>query len=114
MKTSTPLTAWRAVHRQSGTAFQADLFMEILYPRASSPSSSMHLGYSWCCLPGNNEQAKLELSIIIYSLFTIHSIIGTKYKRYSISQWDTASFFLDFFQECYFIEISKVINQYYY
>ena len=63
MKTSTPLTAWRAVHRQSGTAFQADLFMEILYPRAFSPSSSMHLGYSWCCLPGNNEQAKLELII---------------------------------------------------
>ena len=24
MKTSTPLTVWRTVHRQSGTAFQAD------------------------------------------------------------------------------------------
>ena len=41
-----PITAWRAVHRQSGTAFQADLLMNALYPRASSTSSSMHLGYA--------------------------------------------------------------------
>ena len=53
-------TAWRAVHRER-LCMKANQVQPSrltvgsgsFYPRASSPSSSMHLGYSWYCLPGN-------------------------------------------------------------
>jgi len=53
-------TAWRAVHRER-LCMKANQVQPSrltvgsgsFYLRASSPSSSMHLGYSWYCLPGN-------------------------------------------------------------
>ena len=52
-KTHNPSSAWRAVHRETSCAkanhVQPSRLVGIviaLYPRASSPSSSMHLGYS--------------------------------------------------------------------
>ena len=39
-----------------------------LYPRASSPSSSMHLGYSLYCLPDSSEFATVLLMSIANKL----------------------------------------------
>ena len=52
-KVHNPSTAWRAVHREKSCVKANQVqpsrlvgVVVVLYPRASSPSSSMHLGYS--------------------------------------------------------------------